>query len=340
MAEFYLFVSHNRVAQEKFIFPYSNYLSRKKPTASIQHLCLSEIGWLLTIRTVYAKLRQNKANGFSSVVITQHPLLMAFLLLKYVFFDVKFIHFVTGQIWVTKSWLLKKIYKNMDFFLMSHATILWPDSRPQYFFLRREGYKKPNLVCPQIGSMGGITVREDLAHNFNGETKNIAWIGRLSTDKDIELLFCIALKFMKSRKGICFHVYGIDQKQTGRGLSNIVFHGFEKNVVESMKRDNIGLLLSTSKREGFNLSILEAASIGVPCISSDIYGTREIIEETFMNKFVFPVSDVDAAVDKIKKYLELSGDQKISIQKNCVKAAQNYNTGVVVGCFWKAVGEK
>lgn len=75
------------------------------------------------------------------------------------------------------------------------------------------------------------------------------------------------------------HVFGegpLYAKCRGLGLEDVVFHGFEPDVVPWLQAAD--LFVSASRSEGMPLAVLEALSCGCPALLSDIAPHREIAE--------------------------------------------------------------
>ncbi len=75
------------------------------------------------------------------------------------------------------------------------------------------------------------------------------------------------------------------------GLKDRVEHLGNVEQIESILAD-ADLCLSMSETESFGLSLLEAMSCGVPCVSSDVGGVSEVLGDTGA---LVPLGDTDAA---------------------------------------------
>ena len=79
--------------------------------------------------------------------------------------------------------------------------------------------------------------------------------------------------------------------------------------------DNLDIFVLPSRYEGFGISLIEAMSMGLPCISSDIEGPKEIIKD---NKYgvLFKTGDYKDLASKlsyvIKKISDYDKEQVIS----------------------------
>ena len=79
---------------------------------------------------------------------------------------------------------------------------------------------------------------------------------------------------------------------------NIVFPGFKNNIADYLSVSS--LYLSTSRWEGLPLGLLEAISLGIPIVASDIVGNNEVVENG-INGFLFDLNNIETAVNSILK---------------------------------------
>ncbi|MFM9403633.1 glycosyltransferase [Myroides odoratimimus] len=116
--------------------------------------------------------------------------------------------------------------------------------------------------------------------------KKVVFIGRFSQEKDPISAIKIFSESRLYERGYIFKMYGtgdlIDEVLltiNNLGLSNYIEVIQNESNVFSMLRD-ARVLISTSEVEGFGMVLLEAISLGVPCISYDApYGPRSIIRK-------------------------------------------------------------
>ncbi len=101
-------------------------------------------------------------------------------------------------------------------------------------------------------------------------------------------------------------------------LDRILLPGWQANVIEWLSNFNVFLLYS--KWEGFHVSILEAMSVGLPIVASNISGNNELVKDS--NGFLISVNDVDKLEDVLlslpskKSELKTKGGNSLSIIKN------------------------
>jgi glycosyltransferase involved in cell wall biosynthesis len=78
--------------------------------------------------------------------------------------------------------------------------------------------------------------------------------------------------------------------------NNVILHGFKDNVNKFLCQGDLFVLASLS--EGLPISILEAMASGVPVISSDVGGIRELVSHNETGLLV-PAGDEKALADAI-----------------------------------------
>ena len=83
----------------------------------------------------------------------------------------------------------------------------------------------------------------------------------------------------------------------------VAFHGVSKNVLQDIKDSEIYLL--TSDYEGIPNTLIEAMSIGIPCVSTDCSpgGARLLLGDS-ENGIIVPCGDVDAISNAVLKLIE------------------------------------
>ncbi|MBQ7351391.1 MAG: glycosyltransferase family 4 protein [Clostridia bacterium] len=87
---------------------------------------------------------------------------------------------------------------------------------------------------------------------------------------------------------------------------NCIFLGYQKEIGKIMQVSNI--FLHASFREGLTLSVLEAMSLGLPCVVSNVRGNRDLVDN---EKGGFVVEPTDFAMFAEKIYTILN-DEKLT----------------------------
>jgi CDP-glycerol glycerophosphotransferase len=112
-------------------------------------------------------------------------------------------------------------------------------------------------------------------------------VGRLSPEKGQEKLIKVFVKLLEKNKNIALYIMGkgvLEQRlltliNKYNVSDNIILLGQQSNPYPFIK--NAGCMVLTSLHEGQALVLLEALSVGIPCISTDIAGPRSVLEDGY-----------------------------------------------------------
>jgi glycosyltransferase involved in cell wall biosynthesis len=159
----------------------------------------------------------------------------------------------------------------------------------------------------------------------------IGIIGRIDIQKRIDIAFEIARKIIKYRNDICFVFVGngdldkeMAQKLERMNLgNNAKMLGYVPNAKLYIKYFN--LVLFTSDWEGFPLSIWESMAAGVPIVSTDVGGVREILEKEDCG-IIYPRRNVDAGVEAILLLLNDNEKLKKMGERGAYAIQSKYNS--------------
>lgn len=138
----------------------------------------------------------------------------------------------------------------------------------------RLGWTGPVYVVPN-----GVTPPPEVAP---GEDTGLVCVSRLVPHKRIGRLFDLA-----ERLRVPLHVIGrgpeeaaLRAEASARGLDDLVFlHGFLPEYEKIALVARARLHLSTSRGEGWGLSVTEAAALGVPTVAFDVDGLRDAVRD-------------------------------------------------------------
>lgn len=205
------------------------------------------------------------------------------------------IHWFTGQVWATRSGLARAYLKFADKFTSRMATHLLVDSPSQRdFLIQQKIAPAKKMTVLGSGSICGVDtdrfspdiqareqVRRDL--DINSDESAFLFIGRLNRDKGIyELLMAFSMlhEFPNTHLILVGHdEENIQEKYLDANKERINpkihFIGHTRQPEKYMAASDIFVM--PSHREGFGLSVIEAAAVGLPCIASNIYGLNDAI---------------------------------------------------------------
>ncbi len=107
----------------------------------------------------------------------------------------------------------------------------------------------------------------------------------------------------------------------------IKYLGYCSDMVEIIRASDL-VVLPTYYREGVPLSLIEAASVGKPIVTTDMPGCREIVVDG-VNGFLVPVKDSVVLADQIREIL-LNKDLRVSFgQKSRERAIHLFAKEIV-----------
>lgn len=257
------------------------------------------------------------------------------------------IHFFTGQVWVTKKGLFKFFLKSIDKLIGRLNTNNLVDSHSQSEFLFNNNIlKKGKTKVLASGSISGVDTdkflfdklkREKYLNDYKILESEIVFmfIGRLNIDKGILDLAKAFEILLKANNKIKLFLIGPDEGNIESKIPNLLKNesvirlDFVENPQDILNIADI--LILPSYREGFGTIVIEAASMSIPCIGSNIYGLNDAIinnktgllhekndVDDIINKYKFAIENIDTLKEygknaKKRVYEEFS-DEYISIE--------------------------
>jgi len=205
------------------------------------------------------------------------------------------IHTFTGQVWANKVGAARFGLKIFDKLVAKCSTGLLTDSVSQRQFLIAEDVvDKEKIVVLGNGSACGVDskrfkpnliIRHQIRSNLSIPDSDIVYLflGRLNKDKGIQDLAHAFAALVVNMPHVHLLVVGPDEGDMDRVLHLILvnchaqFHriGFTNKPEDYMACADIFCL--PSYREGFGLTLIEAASVGIPAVASRIYGITDAV---------------------------------------------------------------
>ncbi len=185
-----------------------------------------------------------------------------------------------------------------------------------------------------------IAINQDIL-NFIIEAKEfhslVGVVGRLEFEKRIDLALNILSGLKKIRKDVYFLFLGdgsleneMREKIKANNLGeNCKILGFLPNAKAYMSY--FDLLLIPSDREGMPLSLWEAMANGVPVVSTDVGGIREIIKKENCG-LLFPKGNVEEGIQILNSLLN-NYEKRRMMSKNAVEAIEKRYNNKIFGLF-------
>ncbi|MDB0032618.1 glycosyltransferase [Alphaproteobacteria bacterium] len=201
------------------------------------------------------------------------------------------IHIFNGQIWYNKKGFIRILLKYLDkitFFLSNYCLC---ESKSQIEFLFLEGFQSKKINVIAEGSLMGvdtskftkndkirIKLRDEL--NIKNNQKVCMYLGRLNYEKGLKLIVD-ASNYFEKYEDVLFILVGsseinsIDLFKLFNLKKNIIYIGYKNKIENYLNICDFTVL--PSYREGFGISVIEAASMEKPCLISNIHGIRDTV---------------------------------------------------------------
>ena len=171
---------------------------------------------------------------------------------------------------------------------------------------------KEHQACLLNGA--GVNLEEyEFCEYPNTDEIRFLFIGRIMKEKGVDELFEVAERICKENSNVFFDIVGPmedDYKDKVQSLvdNNVInYYGYQEDVKPFIQRCHCFVL--PSYHEGMANTLLEAAAMGRPLITSDIHGCKEAVVEN-LNGFVCKKESTVDLYDVINKFLQLSLEEK------------------------------
>ena len=201
-----------------------------------------------------------------------------------------------GEVWASKKGLLRWILKSADKLTAFFATDLFAVSLLERDFLEQEGVV--SAKCVKVLGRGSISGVDINRYRPDSKTRTAIrsklgippddvvalFVGRLTNDKGIRELANAFRELSLLKSNVWLIVVGPDEQGVTPDLKVILgeavvkchFIGFCQTPESYMAAADF--LCLPSYREGFSMSVIEAAAAGIPTIGSNIPGIADTIK--------------------------------------------------------------
>lgn len=203
-------------------------------------------------------------------------------------------HIFTGQVWATRTGVMRWILKSLDKVIVRCDNHILVDGKSQRSFLIQNGVlKEGQAEVFGEGSISGVNIhrfvpdasaRQEIRMQIGIPAGTLVYIflGRLNHDKGIGEL-CEAFNRMAGETKDVFLLFvGSDEEGYLERLTsfhhikdglNFCFYGHTSEPEKVLNAGDVFTL--PTYREGFGTSVLEAACVGLPSITTDAYGVMD-----------------------------------------------------------------
>ena len=216
-------------------------------------------------------------------------------------------HTFTGQVWANKKGVFRWLLKTMDRLIAHCATHVLVDGKSQLQFLKENRVVGATAHVLGKGSICGVSLERFSPSTTIRASRRDAlkippqeWVfmflGRLNKDKGVIDLIHAFAQLDQQINPCSLYLVGHDEENIQEKFvsisPNIHFIPFEKKPEALLQACDTFCL--PSYREGFGLSVIEAAALAKPIICSDAYGLADTIvdHQTGLRHLVGDVADL------------------------------------------------
>lgn len=221
------------------------------------------------------------------------------------------VHTFTGLVFPTATGLKRKILMLTDAITCACATHVIPEGKGVMMDLQNNGITKKPMKVLGYGNVKGIDLTHysrrpevmELAQKLKKEgVFTFLLVGRIARDKGINEL-CKAMGMLSGFAPVRMVLVGPNEDDLdpiSQEAKDLMANNPAIEYVGEKYGDELlayyaaaDCFVLPSYREGFPNTVLEAGAMGLPCIVTDINGSREIIVEG-ENGVIVPPRDADA----------------------------------------------
>ncbi len=204
------------------------------------------------------------------------------------------IHIFTGQVWATKKGMMRWLLASMDKLIARLNNNILVDGKSQrQFLIDNKIIKENKSEVIGSGSICGVntdrfcpTEQTRMAARdkigISNEKTVFVFMGRLNHDKGLYELLPAFDKLATEREDVYLLLFGHDEENVAatfenyhnlRVGNNFCYYGATPEPQNMLQAGDVFVL--PTYREGFGSSVIEAACLGLPTITSDAYGVQD-----------------------------------------------------------------
>lgn len=261
------------------------------------------------------------------------------------------VHTFTGLVWPTASGFARKVLMFTDWLTCACATHVIPEGEGVMQDLQQHITKKPMRVLG-YGNVRGVDMEKfsrrsavmNLAQKLrNDGTFTFLFVGRIARDKGVDELVAAFSSLTEQYDNVRLILVGWNEhdidpvkKETLLKIKNspsIDFVGSKYGDELLAYYAASDCFVFPSYREGFPNTVMEAGAMDLPCIVTDINGSREIILDG-ENGVIIPSKNVDALY-KVMEHMMTDKESYKRYAKNArPMIASRFEQGFVRKCLY------
>ncbi len=244
----------------------------------------------------------------------------------------------TAHAWVMLG-LRGEFYRRLDLFLMKRFDLLLAVSQATKDEMVTAGIPGSKITVLYNGidaeAWSPQCASESLRTEFkiSSETPVIGYVGRLMPEKDLTTWLRAASMVAKQFPKACFVLVGEGRDETTlqelKDLATsldiadrVIFPGYRRNLQPVYASFNLFVL--SSLREGLPNSILEAMALGLPVVTTDVAGAKELVAHG-KTGFVVPQGDPERMAQAMLDILSNEDTRKLMGKAGRLRIEQEFS---------------
>lgn len=262
------------------------------------------------------------------------------------------IHTFTGLVFPTSHGLKKKLLMLTDAITCRCATHIIPEGEGVKYDLLSNGITRKPLQVLGYGNVMGIDVQrfsrrkeiEEVASEIRDNSVfTYLFVGRIVGDKGINELVSAFVRLNRTHPNTRLLLVGFFENEldpVSPEARRLIEECEQIEYAGEQKGDNLVAYYAASDcfvfpsyREGFPNTVIEAGAMDLPCIVTDINGSREIIEHG-KNGIIIPVRDEQAIYQSMEQMLTDEQMRKGMTEKAREMIVSRYERGFVRQCLY------
>ncbi len=223
-------------------------------------------------------------------------------------------------------WLLK-IFLNSHYGKNKKNKVIFENNDDLSYFVKIGAVKQKD-ACLIRGA--GVNIKNLVQYEKEKKTTTITFIGRMLKDKGINE-FISAARILKGKSISARFVLAGDVdplNPTSLKKKTLLRWSAEKNIhwlgwvddIESVLKET-DILCLPSYREGLPKALIEGAAFGLPIVTTNTVGCRDVVEDG-LNGYLVPIKNAEELADKILKLI-LDKNLRIKMGKESFKIASS-----------------
>lgn len=177
---------------------------------------------------------------------------------------------------------------------------------------------------------------------------HVSMLARLLREKGVCEFAEAARRIRRRHPNVKFHLWGKLDDRDQRSISRqelrkwesegtLVFHGEARDAVEAFRNADV-VILPSYYPEGTPRTLLEAASMGLPCITTDLRGCRDAVIDG-VTGYTCKARDVDSLTRALERMIQLNTSERSKMGVEARRLALNkFDERYVIDAYLEAVG--